>query len=152
GPNLILLRGGSLSASASEPGRFSAAEVMIASPWLHQTFSQLRGATHWGANRLTLGGLTLSRGLDLQSAPGAWSRVGKRRVGWQFDLDAFGAKIRGKIPHEWRSPHSSWKIAGGASDISLGQTSDAFGFADRVDGLIHASNFTFRGNLAEPDR
>src|SRR5207253_3750889 len=31
-------------------------------------------------------------------------------------------------------------------------TSDAFGFADRVDGLIHAANFTFRGNLAEPDR
>src|SRR2546430_13018934 len=47
---------------------------------------------------------------------------------------------------------SNWKIAGGASDISLGQTSDAFGFADRVDGLLHAANFTFRGNLAEPDR
>src|SRR5438309_214872 len=35
---------------------------------------------------------------------------------------------------------------------SLAQTSDAFGFADRVDGLIHAANVTFRGNLAEPDR
>ncbi len=125
GPNLILLRGGSLSASASEPGRFSAAEIMIASPWLHQTFSQLRGATHWEANRLTLGGLTLSRGLDLQSAAADLSRLGKQRVGLQFDL---------------------------ASDISLAQTSDAFGFADRVDGLIHAANFTFRGNLAEPDR
>src|SRR5256884_6525706 len=152
GPNLILLRGGSLSASASEPGRFTAAEIMIASPWLHQTFSQLRGATHWEANRLTLGGLTLSRGLDLQSAAADLSRLGKQRVGLQFDLDAFGGKIRGNVSHEWRTPHSNWKIAGGASDISLGQTSDAFGFADRVDGLIHAANFTFRGNLAEPDR
>src|SRR2546430_595189 len=152
GPNLILLRGGSLSASASEPGRFSAAEIMIASPWLHQTFSQLRGATHWEANRLTLGGLTLSRGLDLQSAAADLSRLGKQRVGLQFDLDAFGGKIRGNVSHEWRSQHSNWKIAGGASDISLAQTSDAFGFADRVDGLIHAANFTFRGNLAEPDR
>lgn len=152
GPNLILLRGGSLSANASEPGRFSAAEIMIASPWLHQTFSQLRGATHWEANRLTLAGLTLSRGLDLQSAAADLSRLGKQRVGLQFDLDAFGGKIRGNISHEWRTSHSNWKIAGGASDISLAQTSDAFGFADRVDGLIHAANFTFRGNLAEPDR
>src|SRR6266516_517183 len=151
GPNLILLRGGSLSASASEPGRFSAADIMIASPWLHQTFTQLRGATHWEANRLTLGGLTLSRGLDLQSATADFSRLGKQRVGVQFDVDVFGGKIRGNISHEWRSQHSNWKIAGGASDISLGQTSNAFGFADRVDGLLHAANFTFRGNLAEPD-
>src|SRR5205085_9640934 len=30
-------------------------------------------------------------------------------------------------------------------------TSEAFGFADRIDGLLHAGNFTFRGNLAEPE-
>src|SRR5438876_5088081 len=152
GPTLILLRRGFLSASETEAGRFSAAEIMIASPWLRQTFSQLRGATHWEANRLTLGGLTLSRGLDLQSGTADFSRLGKQRVGVQFDVDVFGGKIRGNISHEWRSQHSNWKIAGGGSDISLGQTSDAFGFADRVDGLLHAANFTFRGNLAEPDR
>jgi hypothetical protein len=151
GPTLILLRRGNLSASETEAGRFGASEVMIASPWLRQTFSQLRGATHWEANRLTLGGLTLSRGLDLQSATADLSRLGKQRVGLQFEVDAFGGKIRGNISHEWRSQHSNWKIAGGGSDISLRQTSDAFGFADRVDGLLHAANFTFRGNLAEPD-
>src|SRR5216110_1855811 len=152
GPTLILLRRGILSASETEAGRFSASEVMIASPWLRQTFSQLRGATHWETNRLTLGGLTLSRGLDLQSATADFSRLGKQRVGLQFEVDVFGGKIRGNISDEWRSQHSNWKIAGGASDISLGQTSDAFGFADRVDGLLHAANFTFRGNLAETDR
>src|SRR5204862_6815104 len=92
------------------------------------------------------------RGLDLQSAAADLSRLGKQRVGLQFDLDAFGGKIRGNVSDEWRSQHSNWKIAGGASDISLAQTSDAFGFTDRVDGLIHAANFTFRGNLAETDR
>src|SRR4029077_1083188 len=151
GPTLILLRRGILSASETEAGRFRAAAIMIASPWFHQTFSQLRGATHWETNRLTLGGLTLSRGLDLQSATADLSRLAKQRVGLQFEMDAFGGKIRGNISHEWRSQHSNWKIAGGASDISLGQTSNAFGFADRVDGLLHAANFTFRGNLAEPD-
>src|SRR5439155_26723425 len=119
---------------------------------LHLTFSQLRGATHWQANRLTLAGLNLSRGLALQSASAYLSRLGNQPVGLQFELDAFGGKIRGNISNEWRSEHSRWKIAGGASDISLTQTSDAFGFADRVDGLLHAANFTFRGNLAEPDR
>src|SRR6266480_1566704 len=152
GPTLILLRHGILSASETEAGRFSAAEIMIASPWLRQTFSQLRGATHWEGNRLTLAGLTLSRGLDFQSATADLSRLGKQRVGLQFEVDAFGGKIRGNISHEWRSEHSNWKIAGGGSDISLAQTSDAFGFADRVEGLLHAANFTFRGNLAEPDR
>jgi hypothetical protein len=68
GPTLVLLRNGFLSANQTEAGRFSAAEVTIASPLFHQTFSQLRGATHWEADRLTLAGLTLTHGLDLQSA------------------------------------------------------------------------------------
>jgi hypothetical protein len=152
GPTLVLLRNGFLSANQTEAGRFSAAEVMIASPWFHQTFSQLRGATHWEGDHLTIAGLTLTRGLDLQSATADLSRLGNQRVGLQFDVDVFGGKIRGNISHEWRSQHSNWKIAGGATDISLEQTSEAFGFADRVSGLLHAGNFTFRGNLAEPDR
>src|SRR5215472_14606730 len=152
GPSLILLRNASLFASETEPGRFSASELMIASPWVHQTFSQLRGATHWEGNRLTLAGLTLTHGLDLQSATVDLSRLANQRVGLQFDIDAFGGKLRGNISHEWHSQYSNWKIAGGVADLSLAQISDALGFADRVNGLLHAGNFTFRGNLAEPDR
>ncbi len=152
GPSLILLRNASLFASETEPGRFTAAELMITSPWVRQTFSQLRGATHWEANRLTLAGLTLIHGLDLQAATLDLARLGNRRIGLQFDVDAFGGKLRANISHEWHSTHSNWKIAGGAADLSLAQISDALGFADRVNGLLHSSNFTFRGNLAEPDR
>ena len=152
GPSLILLRNASLSVSETEPGRFTAAELMITSPWVRQSFSQLRGATHWEGNRLTLAGLTLTHGLDLQAATVDLARLGNRRMGLQFDVDAFGGKLRANISHEWHSPHSNWKIAGGAADLSLAQISEALGFADRVNGLLHASNFTFRGNLAEPDR
>ncbi len=152
GPTLVLLRNGFLSAYQTEAGRFTAAEIMIASPWFHQTFSQLRGATHWESDHLTIAGVTLTHGLDLQSATADLSRLGNQRVGLQFDLDAFGGKIRGTMSHEWRSQHSNWKIAGGATDISLEQTSEAFGFADRVSGLLHAGNFTFRGNLSDPAR
>src|SRR6266480_5437415 len=152
GPTLILLRNAFLSASETEPGRFSTSELMITSPWVRQTFSQVRGATHWESGRLTLAGLTLTRGLDLQSATADLSRLGNQRMGLQFDVDAFGGKLRGNISHEWHSRYSNWKIAGGAADLSLAQISDALGFADRVNGLLHAANFTFRGNLAEPDR
>jgi hypothetical protein len=152
GPTLVFLRNGFLSANQTEAGRFTAAEVMIASPWFHQTFSQLHGATHWEADHLTIAGLTLTHGLDLQSATADLSRLGNQHMGLQFDVDAFGGKIRGNMSHEWRSQHSNWKIAGGATDISLEQTSEAFGFADSISGLLHAGNFTFRGNLAEPDR
>src|SRR5215216_274368 len=151
GPSLILLRNGSLSISETEPGRFTAAELMITAPLVRQTFSQLRGATHWEGNRLTLAGLTLTHGLDLQSATVDLARLGNRRMGLQFDVDAFGGKLRANISHEWHSQHSNWRIAGGAADLSLAQISDALGFATRVNGLLHASNFTFRGNLAEPD-
>jgi len=72
-------------------------------------------------------------------------------MGLQFDVDAFGGKLRANISHEWHSPHSNWKIAGGAADLSLAQIRSAC-FAERVNGLLHASNFTFRRNLAERTR
>jgi hypothetical protein len=150
GPTLILLRNGTLSASEIEADRFSAGELMIASPWLRQTFSQLRGATRWDTNRLTLAGLTLARGLDLESVSIDFSRLGIQRVGLEFDADVFGGKIRGNIAHEWHSQRYNWKVAGAATDISLTQTSEAIGLTDRFGGLIRASNFTFRGNLAHP--
>src|SRR5206468_8808144 len=84
GPTVILLRSAFLTASETEAGRFNADEVMIASPLFRQTFSQLRGATNWQSNRLSLAGFTLTRGLDLQSVTADLSRVGKQRVGLEF--------------------------------------------------------------------
>src|SRR5438132_10746226 len=150
GPTLILLRNGIFSASEIEAGRFSAGELMIASPWLRQTFSQLRGASRWDANRLTLAGLTLARGLDLESVSVDFSRLGSQQVRLEFDADVFGGKIRGNVAHEWHSSRYNWKIAGAATDISLAQTSEAIGLTDRFGGLIRACNFTVRGNLAHP--
>ena len=150
GPTVILLRKWFLSASETEAGRFTAGDVMIESPWFRQTFSQLRGASNWQDNRLTLAGLTLAHGLDLQSITADLSRLGNQRVGLEFDADAFGGKIRGTLSHEWRSQHANWKIAGSATDLSLAQTSEALGFTDHIQGLLRACNFTFHGNLAEP--
>jgi hypothetical protein len=149
---VILFRNVSLSANQIEAGRFHAGEVMIASPSLRQTFSELRGATNWQGDRLTLAGLSLTRGLDVQSITSDLSRLGKQRIGLEFDLDAFGGKIRARISNEWHSPHSNWNLAGSATDISLAQTSEALGFTDRIGGLLHACKFTFRGNRRDPMR
>jgi hypothetical protein len=146
GANVLLLRNGALSASEIEAGRFKAGEVTIASPLLHQTFSNLRGATKWQDNRLTLGGITLARGLDLLSATVDLSHLGKERADFQFDLDTFGGKIRASFSDEWRPGHAAWNFAGSASDISLAQTAEAIGFADQVGGSLRACKLTFRGD------
>jgi hypothetical protein len=147
---VILLRSASISASEIEAGRFQAAEVTIASPWLHQTFSDLRGATNWQDDRLTVAGLTLTHGLDLQSIVTDLSQLSKQHLGFEFDIDVFGGKIRASISNEWPSHHSNWNVAGSAADISLAQTAEAIGFADWPDGLLHACKFTFRGDPRDP--
>lgn len=146
GPAVILLRSVSLSASETDVGRFSADEVTIASPWFRQTFSHLRGATKWEDNRLTLAGLSLTRGLDLPSVTADLSRLDKQNVGLDFDVEVFGGKIRASISNEWRSHRSNWNLVGSAADISLTQTSEAIGFTDQLGGVLHACKFTFRGN------
>jgi len=146
---LALLRGVSLSGTPVEAGRFQAAEVLISSPLFRQTFANLRGATDWQSDRLTVAALTLARGLDIQTVTIDLSHLGKRRIGLDFDLDAFGGKLRASIADEWRGRHSNWNMAGSAGDISLSQTAEAFGFTNRIGGLLHAGKFTFRGDLAD---
>lgn len=150
GRTVVLLRGVSLSAREIEAGRFTASQVMVSSPWLRQTFSNLRGATNWQDDRLIIAGLSLNRGLDLQSLKTDLSHLGSQHLGLDFDLDAFGGKIRASISNEWSAEHSNWNVAGYAAGISLAQTSEAFGLADHAEGLVHACQFTFRGDPRDP--
>jgi hypothetical protein len=152
GPTVVLLRNASISGNQIEAGRFSAGELTITSPLLRQTFSQLRGATKWQEDRLTVGGMNLARGLDLQSLTIDLSRLDKKRADLQFDLDVLGGKIRASISNEWPGQNSIWNVAGTASGISLAQTSEALGFTDRLGGSLRACNFTFRGDPRDPLR
>ena len=152
GSSILLTRNVSLTGSPVEAGRFRADEIVIASPLFRQTFTGLRGASKWQDNRLTLAGMTLSHGLDIQWVTADLSRIGRRRMTLEFDLDTFGGKVRGSVSNEWRSRHSNWNVAGSANDISLSQTAEAIGFTNRLDGLLHAGKFTFRGDPALPLR
>jgi len=150
GPTVVLLRSAAISGNQIESGRFSAGEFAITSPMFRQTFSQIRGATKWQEDRLTVGGMNLARGLDLQSITIDLSRIDKERADLQFDLDVLGGKIRASVSNEWPGQHSIWNVAGTATGISLAQTSEALGFTDRLGGSLRACNFTFRGDPRDP--
>ncbi len=150
GATVVVLRELALSASEIEAGAFTAGEIMISSPLFRQSFSQLRGSTTWQGDRLTIAGLSLARGLDLQSLTADLSHLNKEQIGLEFDVDAFSGKIRANVSNEWRAGHSIWNVAGSATDISLKRTSESLGFTDQVNGILHACKFTFRGDPQDP--
>ena len=141
-----------LSGAQIEAGTFNATDVTIESPWFRKSFSQVRGATSWQEKRLTVGALTLTRGLDLDAVTIDLSHIGESRLGLEMALDAFGGKLRAHISSEDRGDKRTWDVAGAASEISLAQMSDALDLTDRASGSLHACKFTFRGeatNLRE---
>lgn len=147
GVTTVDLRDGALSGSELEAGVFTAREVTIVSPWFHKTFSDLRGATSWQQNRLALGAMSLMRGLDLDTITLDLARIGESRIGMEVSLDAFGGKIRARVSSEDRGDKRTWDVAGNSSGISLAQMSDALEWTNRASGSLHASKFTFRGEM-----
>jgi len=148
GDTIADLRDGTISGAQIEAGVFTARELTISSPWLRKTFAGLRGATAWQESRLTLGALTLMRGLDLDSVSIDLSHIGESRVDLEMTLDAFGGKLQARISSDDRGDRRVWDAAGNATGISLAQMSDALGLNDRASGSLHASRFTFRGEAA----
>jgi len=147
GVTAIELRDGTLSGSVLESGTFTAREVTIVSPWFHKTFSNLRGATSWQENRLAVGAISLMRGLDLDTITVDLARIGESRIGMEVSFDAFGGKIRARVSSEDRGDKRTWDVAGNGSGISLAQMSDALEWTNRASGSLHASKFTFRGEM-----
>ena len=152
GATVFLLRGASLSASEIQAGHFSAGEIMVVSPWLRQSFSDLRGATRWQGDRLTIAGLTLTHGLDIEWIAADLSHLGQQYLGLEFEAAVFGGKIRADISNDWHSHPPTWNVAGSAADMSLAQTMETIGFTDRANGLLHACKFTFRGDPSDVTR
>jgi hypothetical protein len=147
GNTVVDLHNGMFSGAQIEAGVFSASDITIASPWFRKTFSQLRGATSWQDSRLTVGALTLTRGLDLDAVSVDLSHIGEGRLGLEMAMDAFGGKLRARISSEDRADKRTWDAAGTASEISLAQISDALELTDRASGSLHACKFTFRGEV-----
>lgn len=153
GETTVDLRNGTLSGAQIEAGVFSAGEITIVSPWFRKSFSELRGATSWLNNRLSIGGLTLTRGLDLDVISIDLAEIGESRIGLELHVDAFGGKIHAGVSSDDQGDKRTWDVAVDIdSEISLAQMSDALALTDRAGGSLHAGKITFRGestNLRE---
>ncbi|HEY2711235.1 MAG TPA: hypothetical protein VGI60_01875 [Chthoniobacterales bacterium] len=145
GATEMSFRGVALSASAIESGKFFAQRLSVSSPILRQTFLDLRGATSWEGERLTIAGIPLVRGLDLEALTVDLSRVGRGRIALDVQLDAYGGTLRASFQGREREKFEI-DVAGSAANISLAQVSKAIGFLEPVSGAVRASKFTFRGN------
>ncbi len=144
----VNFRGVLLTASAIESGRFLARQISVTSPLVRRTFVNLRGATSWEGARLTIAGIPLARGLDLEALMFDLSRLAKRRLGIDLHLDTYGGTLRASF--QGRAGEKFLiDLAGSASNISLGQISSAVGFVEPITGSVRASKFTFRGNPSD---
>ena len=146
GATVLALHGATFSASEIESGRFAAKQVVVETPLFKKSFADLRGATKWENDRLTVGALSLARGLDIETITADFSRLEKKRIGIELNLDAFGGKVRASIASESREKKILWDVAGTASSISLAQMSRALDLRSPAGGVVRASKFTFRGD------
>jgi hypothetical protein len=140
------LRGLDLSASEIAAGRMLVRKGAITAPFFRKEFQQLRGAVSWENDRLTLGAIEITRGIDLESITADFARLKRRQVGVEMNLDAFGGKLRTSIAIENQNDVTTWNVAGTGSAISLAQMSDAAELATPARGSVRATKFTFRGD------
>jgi hypothetical protein len=149
GATTIDLRDAALNGSELETGLFTARELAIVAPGFDKTISELRGAISWQESRLALDAVTLIPGFDLDTLTIDLAHIGQSRLGIELNLDTFGGKIRARISSDDRGGKRTWDVAGNASGISLARMSDALEWSNRASGSLHASKFTFRGELAD---
>ncbi|MEO6871608.1 MAG: hypothetical protein ABI233_05245 [Chthoniobacterales bacterium] len=145
----FVFRGVNLTASDIASGGFFARQVSVTSPILRQSFTGLRGATSWEDNRLTIAGVSLVRGLDLEALAVDLSNLRGRRIGLEFTVDAFGGVLRASFHGQGGGPKFVVDLAGSAANVSLAQVSAAAGFLEPLTGAVRASQFTFRGSPGE---
>ncbi len=143
------VRGLDLSASEITAGRVLVRDIKIAAPFFHRELHNLRGAASWENDRLTLGAIEITRGIDLESLTADFARLKRRQVGLEMNLDAFGGNLRTSISIENQNNVTTWDVAGTGSAISLKQMSDAAQLTTPAQGSIRASKFTFRGDLRD---
>jgi hypothetical protein len=112
------LRGLELSASEIAAGRMLVRDVKISAPFFHQELRNLRGAASWENDRLTLGAIEITRGIDLESVTADFAHLKQRQVGMEMNLDAFGGKLRASISIENQSDGTIWNVAGTAAAVA----------------------------------
>lgn len=150
GGTFVDIRDASISASEVETGSVTIGDLAIASPLISKRFTNLRGATSWQNQRLTLGAITLARGIDIDAITADFSHAAAHRIGLEVNVDVFGGKVRANVMSDTRDDRQLWDVAGTASEISLAQMSETLAWHQPATGAIRTCKFTFRGDASDP--
>ena len=148
GTTIVDGRDVSFAASEIETGALTIAEIAVASPLVSKRFTNLRGATSWQNQRLTLGAITLARAIDIDAITADFSHLALQRLGLEINVDVFGGKVRANLTTDDRAGRRFWDVAGTASDISLAQMAETLAWRESAAGAVRMCKFTFRGNSA----
>jgi hypothetical protein len=134
------------SASKGTSGLLSIAAVEMRAPFLQKRFAHVRGVTRWQDDRLSVGSINLLDGFAIDSLVIDLTTLRAGRIGTDVAVSVLGGKMRANIATERPDKTRLWEVAGTASGISLPQLATALGLTVPLQGMVHASKFTFRGD------
>ena len=144
--SFVAFQDAKISGSKGSSGLLSIGTVEIRAPFLEKRFPHVRGVTRWQDDRLSIGSLNLLEGFAIDSLVIDLTALRTGRVGTDLGVSLLGGKMRANIATERPGKTRIWEAAGTASGISLPQLANALGLTVPVQGMLHGSKFTFRGD------
>ena len=144
--SFVAFQDAKISGSKGNSGSLSIGTVEIRAPFLEKRFPHVRGVTRWQDDRLSIGSLNLLEGFAIDSLVIDLTALRTGRVGTDLGVSLLGGKMRANIATERPGKTRIWEAAGTASGISLPQLANALGLTVPVQGMVHGSKFTFRGD------
>ena len=144
--SFVAFQDAKISGSKGNSGLLSVGTVEIRAPFLEKRFPHVRGVTRWQDDRLSIGSLNLLEGFAIDSLVIDLTALRTGRVGTDLGVSLLGGKMRANIATERPGKTRIWEAAGTASGISLPQLANALGLTVPVQGMVHGSKFTFRGD------
>jgi len=147
--SFVAFQDAKISGSKGNSGLLSIGTVEIRAPFLEKRFPHVRGVTRWQDDRLSIGSLNLLEGFAIDSLVIDLTALRTGRVGTDLGVSLLGGKMRANIATERPGKTRIWEAAGTASGISLPQLANALGLTVPVQGMVHGSKFTFRGDPSD---
>src|SRR5947208_11937364 len=144
--SFVAFQDAKISGSKGNSGLLSIGTVEMRAPFLEKRFPRVRGVTRWQDDRLSIGSLNLLEGFAIDSLVIDLTALRTGRVGTDLGVSLVGGKMRADIATERTCKTRIWEAAGTASGISLPQLANALGLTVPVEGMVHGSKFTFRGD------
>lgn len=153
GGNLFRFGDFRLSTSDVEAGELYVDEIEIHEPWLTKRFVKVAGTVAMRGERIILGDVALDPDTKIEGASASLPDLLKGSLAMDFDIAAFGGKIRGGVNSVSRKGgHLNFEATGSFSQISIATLAGFLDSPDIAGGVIKEGKFTFSGSPRDPER